>query len=465
MPIKVAVISLGCAKNLVDSEIMLGSLRAHGYMLAKTPEEAQVLIVNTCSFINDAKEESIETIQQAAARKHGGKRQKLIVGGCLAQRYRQELPRLMPQVDAFLGLDQVAQAGEIVTEVLARKERAPLSVISERSRYIPDYATPRVRLTPKHTSYVKIAEGCNHLCAFCAIPKIRGRHRSREQTDIVKEVRELVESGCKEINLVSQDCTYYGMDKWTHERPNRTSKVDSQNGESLASLLAELNQITGDFWIRPLYTHPAHWSTELMETWAGCEKVVKYVDVPLQHAADRILKAMQRETPKAQLSGLVRELRARIPGVMIRSTFIVGFPGEEQKDFDELLDFVEAAQIERGGVFEYSREEDTLAYRLTPRVHPRTRRKRSNELTEKLFNLAQARGDGLVGQRLRVLVEAPGVARTEWDAPEVDGSVEVAESLPVGEFAEVEIEDALGYQLFAKKVLGPPATDEHPHGV
>ncbi|MBN1403633.1 MAG: 30S ribosomal protein S12 methylthiotransferase RimO [Opitutales bacterium] len=450
---RVGLISLGCAKNLVDSEIMLGALRKAGHEFVDEPEDAELLIINTCSFINDAKKESIEAIQEASERKNGGKRQKLLVAGCLAQRYADKLPELMPEVDAFIGLDQVATIADIVDSLMAGergKDEGPQSFVSERPAYIPDYDTPHLRLTPKHSSFVKIAEGCNHMCAFCIIPRIRGRHRSRSTESILREARELVKNGCKEICLVSQDSTFYGMDKWEGQRPNRTSPVDSSKGESLASLLRGLNAIEGDFWIRVLYTHPAHWSEELMDVFAECEKLVKYVDVPLQHISDPMLKAMSRETDSAHLRGLVQRLRERIPGVCIRSTFIVGFPGETQADFDELMGFIKEAGFERGGVFEYSREEDTRAYDLQGRVHPSTRRKRRNLSTELLFNVASERGESLIGQRIRVLVESPGVARSQWDAPDVDGYVEVPDSLPVGEFAEVEIEDAVGYQLFAK---------------
>jgi ribosomal protein S12 methylthiotransferase len=450
---KVGLISLGCAKNLVDSEIMLGSLRKAGYEYVAEPDKADVLIINTCSFINDAKKESIAAIQEAAE-KRSGKRQKLIVAGCLAQRYRAQLPGLMPEVDAFVGLDQVADAARIVGEVVGHKrgkDEAPASYVTERPAFIPDYDTPHMRLTPKHSAYVKIAEGCNHMCAFCVIPRIRGRHRSRDAASIVREVRELVKNGCREICLVSQDSTFYGMDQWDGEKAGRTSKVDSTKGASLASLLRDLNAIEGDFWIRVLYTHPAHWSRELMDAFAHCGKVVKYVDIPLQHIADNMLTAMRRETGGDYIRGLLGDIRREIPGVMIRSTFIVGFPGETQGDFDELMKFIGESGIERGGVFEYSKEEDTPAYRLTGSVHPSTKRKRKNLATELLFKLASERGESLVGKKLRVLVESKGVARTEWDAPEVDGTVEVSDKLPVGEFAEVEIEDAAGYQLFAKK--------------
>ena len=376
------------------------------------------------------------------------------MAGCLAQRYAGKLPGLMPEVDAFVGLDRIADVAKIVDEVVGHKrgkDEAPENFVTDRPAFIPDFDTPHIRLTPKHSAYVKIAEGCNHGCAFCIIPKIRGRHRSREQASIVHEVRDLVAAGCREINLVSQDSTYYGMDKWEGKRPGRTSKVDSSRGASLASLLRELDAIEGDFWIRVLYTHPAHWSDELMDAFAECAKVVKYVDVPLQHASDNMLSAMRRETDGKYLRDLVTRLRERIPGVCIRSTFIVGFPGETQADFDELLAFIGESGVERGGVFEYSLEEDTRAYDLPDRVHPSTRRKRWNLVTEKLYEVADASGAKLVGTKLRVLVEGRGVARTQWDAPEVDGTVEVDESLPVGSFAEVEIEDAVGYGLFAKK--------------
>lgn len=450
---KVGLISLGCAKNLVDSEVMLGGLIRAGFEYVEEAESADVLIINTCSFINDAKRESIAAIQDASARKRGEGRLHIIVAGCLAQRYRAELPGLMPDVDAFVGLDQVADMARIVSEVSGHSpEAAPTDYVTSLPAYIPNYDTPRMRLTSPHSAYVKIAEGCNHMCAFCVIPRIRGRHRSRVQEDVVREVRSLVAGGCREINLVSQDTTYYGMDLWEDARPNRRSKVDSSHGASLASLLRELNAIEGNFWIRVLYTHPAHWSAELMDAFAQCDKVVKYVDVPLQHISNPMLDLMRRETDAAFVRDLVKELRTRIPDVVIRSTFIVGFPGETQSDFDELMSFIIEARFERGGVFEYSREEDTPAYELSGRVHHMTRRKRRNLAVESLYNIADEWGASLVGRRLRVLVEAPGVARTQWDAPEVDGTVEVDADLPVGEFAEVEITDAVGYQLFASSV-------------
>jgi ribosomal protein S12 methylthiotransferase len=266
----------------------------------------------------------------------------------------------------------------------------------------------------------------------------------------VREVRALVKSGVREINLVSQDSTYYGMDLWEGDAPKPRSGVDSSRGASLASLIRKLNAIPGDFWIRPLYTHPAHWSDELIAAFAECRKVAKYVDIPLQHASEEMLKAMKRKITAAEQNDLIARIRRGIPDVVIRSTFIVGFPGETQKDFDELMSLIASAKFERGGVFAYSREEDTAAAKLKNQVHHATKIKRRNLATQALFDAAQEWSDGIVGRKIKVLVESKGVARSQWDAPEVDGTVEVPKSLKVGQFATVKITDAVGYQLFAK---------------
>lgn len=452
--LQVALISLGCAKNLVDSEIMMGHLGSAGMALTATPEDADVLIVNTCSFIDGAKRESIAAIQEAAqARSEQGLKQKLIVAGCLSQRFSQELPKLMPEVDAFIGLDQITQVAPIIEGLVGKERLEQLGEnhVTRRPQYIPDFDTPRLRLTAQHTAYVKIAEGCNHPCSFCIIPKIRGQHRSRSQESVVREVKQLVADGCREINLISQDTTYFGMDRWEGKRPTPRSGVDSTRGESLASLLVALNALEGDFWIRLLYTHPAHWSHELMDTIARCEKVARYVDIPLQHVSDRMLAAMKRETDGNYIRTLIRDMRARIPGIGIRTTFIVGFPGETQEDFDELLEFLDEARFEHVGIFEYSREEGTRAYALTEgRVHPATRKKRWNTAMEKLAQLAEERSASMCGQSVRVLVDKSGVARSQWDAPDIDALVYVDEHLPVGTFAEVTIRGSDGYDLLAR---------------
>src|SRR5689334_2258996 len=371
--IKVSLISLGCAKNLVDSEIMVGALHQAGMSVIPEAEKADVVIVNTCSFIDSSKEESIghilEVHQNRGMRKRR-KEQKLIVAGCMSQRFSKDLPSAMPEVDAFIGLDQITKVAPIIKEIYARergKDDKPVSFIEGRSTYIPDYDTPRFRLTPKHFAYIKIAEGCNHPCTFCIIPQIRGRHRSRTVESVVAEARQLVKEGVKEINLISQDTTFFGMDTW-EQRPNPRTPVDSSRGTALTTLLRQLNAIEGDFWIRLLYTHPAHWSDELIKTIAECPKVARYIDIPLQHISDPMLTAMQRETSGDYIRDLLRRIRARIPGIAIRTTFIVGFPGETEQDVDVLAEFIRATKFERLGVFRYSQEEGTRAAKMETQV-------------------------------------------------------------------------------------------------
>ena len=448
--IKVGLVSLGCAKNLIDSEIMVGHLQQAGMAMTPEPELADVLIINTCSFIDMAKKESVGAIHEAVdAREESKKRkkQKIIVAGCLSQRFREELPTLMPEVDAFIGLDQITQVAPIIQNLMGTQVQENL--VTKGPQYIPDYDTPRFRLTPKHTAYIKIAEGCNHPCSFCIIPKIRGRHRSRSQESIVKEARQLIASGVKEINLISQATPYFGMDKWEGDRPKPTSGVDSSKGESLSTLIRELNAIPGDFWIRLLYTHPAHWSDDLIQAIAESPKVARYIDMPLQHISDRMLGLMRRETDGAYIRGLLRRIRAGIPGIAIRTTFIVGFPGETEADFNELVQFIEDEKFERAGVFNYSREEGTRADKMEGHLHHMTRKARWNEAMRAIQRNVEHVNRQLVGRRLRVLVEEPGVARGEMDAPDIDTTVFVSKKLPVGEFAEIEIKEWRGYDLVA----------------
>jgi ribosomal protein S12 methylthiotransferase len=455
MSTTVGLVSLGCAKNLIDSEVMMGHLAQAGMALTPDAELADVLIVNTCSFIDMAKQESVNAIFEAVnarAEDSDRARQKIIVAGCLSQRFAKDLPTLMPEVDAFIGLDQISKIAPIINNLLGRDPSdGPENLVTAKPNYIPDYDTPRFRLTPEHFTYVKIAEGCNHPCTFCIIPQIRGRHRSRTQDSVVREVEALVRSGVKEINLISQDTTYFGMDHWTESRPNPRSPVDSSKGESLSTLLRALNGIEGEFWIRLLYTHPAHWSDELIATIAECDKVAKYVDIPLQHISDRMLAAMQRETSGDYIRDLLRRMRKGIPGIGIRTTFIVGFPGETEDDFQELLDFITEFRFERAGVFSYSKEEGTRAHKMENHIHHMTRKSRWSRAMQALQSIASEVNQSQVGKSVRVLVEQPGVARTEWDAPEIDGTVQVDDSLPVGEFAEVTISDWRGYDLVAER--------------
>jgi ribosomal protein S12 methylthiotransferase len=451
--IKVGLVSLGCAKNLIDSEVMVGHLQQAGMAMTPEAELADVLIINTCSFIDMAKKESISAVHEAVdgrAEDKKRKKQKIIVAGCMSQRFSQELPLLMPDVDAFIGLDQVTQVVPIIQNLMGVKDAEQENHVTKKPQWIPDYDTPRFRLTPKHMAYVKIAEGCNHTCSFCIIPQIRGRHRSRTQESVVKEVQQLVASGVKEINLISQDTTYFGMDKWTDARPNPRSPVDSSKGESLASLLRALNDIPGDFWIRLLYTHPAHWSDELIQTIADCPKVARYIDMPLQHISKPMLTAMQRLTDGDYIRDLLKRIRAGIPDIAIRTTFIVGFPGETQADYEELVDFIEKEQFERAGIFEYSREDGTKAAKMDEQVHHMTRKGRWNGTMRAIQQNVELVNQKLVGKKIRVLVEEPGVARSQWDAPDIDSTVMVPKKLKVGEFAEVTVKDWRGYDLVAE---------------
>ncbi|OYV07520.1 MAG: 30S ribosomal protein S12 methylthiotransferase RimO [Verrucomicrobiales bacterium VVV1] len=414
-----------------------------------------------------AKQESIDTVFGAVNDRSADPdraRQKIIVAGCLSQRFAKELPGIMPEVDAFIGLDQITKVAPIIENLLGKKNDAevqktegpsatedPRDFVTLKPKYVPDYSTPRMRLTPDHFAYVKIAEGCNHTCTFCIIPQIRGMHRSRTQDSVVREVQALVASGVKEINLISQDTTYFGMDQWEGKRPTPNSPVDSTRGTALTTLLRELNAIEGDFWIRLLYTHPAHWSDELIHTIAECPKVARYIAIPLQHISDNMLGAMQRETSGDYIRDLLRRMRAGIPGLGIRTTFIVGFPGETEEDFTELLEFIREFRFERAGVFSYSKEEGTRAYKMDGQIHHKTRKSRWSRAMSELQKIAAEVNQEQVGKRVKVLVEEPGVARTEWDAPEIDGTVKVDEAIPVGSFAEVTIKDWRGYDLVAAR--------------
>jgi len=456
--IKVSLISLGCAKNLVDSEIMVGHLHQAGMTVIPEAEQADVVIVNTCSFIDSSKEESIGHIlevHQNRGMKKRRKNQKLIVAGCMSQRFSKNLAsELHDEVDAFIGLDQVTKVGPIIQEIYAKDRaanEAPLSFIEGRSTYIPDYDTPRFRLTPRHFAYIKIAEGCNHPCTFCIIPQIRGRHRSRTVESVVAEARQLVKEGVKEINLISQDTTFFGMDTW-EERPNPRTPVDSSRGTALTTLLRQLNAIEGDFWIRLLYTHPAHWSDELIRTIAECPKVARYIDIPLQHISDHMLGLMQRETSSAYIRDLIKRIRAGIPGIAVRTTFIVGFPGETEADF------IRETKFERLGVFRYSQEEGTRAAKMETQLPKKLKEARWHRIMKLQQEIAAQVSSNQVGRTLKVIVEEPGVARGEADAPDIDGRVYLPITVPVGDFASVKITGYEDYDLLALPVGQEPTT-------
>ena len=571
-PLRVGLISLGCAKNLVDAEIMLGALLKDGVEITNDPAQADAVIVNTCSFIDAAQEESVDTIlESAGVRAAKNRGQSLIVSGCLPQRFRDELPKLLPEVDAFMGIDQVAQVADIVRQAVARratrldesreprvesrknkamkrlaelgktytvsgheKEQSirgtdkfgktkilptpkpssilhppssPILDVTQRPTFIPDFGTPRFRLTPRHFAYLKIAEGCNHPCSFCIIPRMRGSHRSRTQSDIVAEAKALIADGVKELNLISQDSTYYGLDL----RPNHNRAISSPekfsaaarslsaDATTICTLLRELNSLKGDFWIRLLYTHPAHWTDELISTIADCPKVARYVDIPLQHIHENMLERMRRETSQQYIVDLIRKIRAGVPGIALRTTFIVGFPGETEASFETLLDFIRETKFERLGVFAYSKEDGTRAGAMTGQIPDKVKQQRHKLAMAEQHKIARQVSESFVGRTLKVLVEgktdekqlqqanisswehgwnraegsagvspAPGqrgkigegrrdacatfTARGEADAPDIDGRVYVRGKLPIGEFARVKIVGHTDYDLIAKAV-------------
>jgi ribosomal protein S12 methylthiotransferase len=444
--IKVGFVSLGCAKNLVDSEVMLGSLLRDGMQVTQDTQEADVVIVNTCGFIEGSKKESIAAILKANELRETGNCKALIMAGCLTQRYPKDLQKELPEVDAIVGLNEVPRIGEIVREVLSRNgHAAPQLYWSGPANYVPDYTAPRFRLTPKHYAYVKIAEGCNHPCSFCSIPRIRGKHRSRAVNDVVTEIRGLVASGVREINLISQDTTFYGKDL----DPDAPGPRDGKG--LLCELLREIQQIDGDFWVRLLYTHPYHWNDELIETIAACDKVCRYVDMPLQHINDEMLTKMRRETSGRYIRDLIGRMRLGVPDIALRTTFIVGFPGETEGHFEELLEFIEEAKFERLGMFQYSQEDHTPAGTMSEQVPAKEKKKRYGRamaLQQKVLRNIQGR---FVGKTLRVLIEKQGedgwLGRSHADAPEIDGTVRGKGAAKVGEFADVHVLEASEYDL------------------
>src|SRR5213080_99909 len=477
---KIGMISLGCAKNLVDAEVMLGSVLQHGMEITSRPENADVLVINTCAFIDSAKEESIEAILEAHQQRGLNSRgdQKLIVSGCMSQRFAKELRREMPEVDAFIGLDQVSELGKIVEKILGKRSmlnaqrptpktdswpleigRSHLGIDSKngdldigfantRPTYIPDYDTSRFRLTPGHFAYLKIAEGCNHPCSFCVIPQMRGKHRSRPPQSVLAEIRRLICEGVRETNLISQDTTYYGMDLWRKKAGPR-QPLDSTQGPTLAALLREIQKIEGEFWVRLLYTHPAHWSDELLETIAECKKVARYIDIPLQHIDDSVLRRMRRETSRAHIEDLIYKLRAGIPGLMLRTTFIVGFPGETDAEFAELLDFIRCARFERLGIFKYSHEEGSRAAKMPGQIPAKIKSARYRAAMSVQQAIAHEIARQKIGTELKLLVDQPHVARSEGDAPDVDAHVVLSKGAPVGEFIWRRITGTRGYDLLA----------------
>ncbi len=443
---RLGLISLGCAKNLVDSEVMLGHLAARGWTFVRDPRQADVLVINTCSFIGPAREESIQAILEAAQYKKTGRLQRLIVAGCLVQRYAQELQRELPEVDAFVGLDQLDRIIE-AADPRAASPAVELPVWS-RSSYLYDDRVPRRRATPHWTAYVKIAEGCDHTCSFCAIPAFRGSFRSRQPDSILREARRLAQEGVREINLIAQDSSHYGR--------------DLQRKDGLAQLLEELDRIDLLRWIRVHYLYPNTITERLIETMARAQRVVDYVDMPLQHADPDILRRMRRGGSADSHLKLLSRMREAMPAVALRSTFIVGFPGESELEFEALLEFVRTVRFDHLGVFTYSHEDGTSAFGLEDDVPEALKQERRDRLMECQQKIAFERNHEWLHRRVEVLVEGAHadtehllVGRMKTQAPDVDGQVLIHEGLAEpGEFVTVELGETAGYDLVGR-IVGP----------
>ena len=481
---KIGLISLGCPKNLVDSEVMLGLAHDAGHELTTDAWSADVLVVNTCAFIDSAKQESIDAILEMAELKKSGSARRLIVTGCLAERYRDELRAQIPEIDAVLGTGEVpdivraigrvatpmtfyrasalaqmepAHPGETSPELTSAREvsgggsSAPSpQPPASRPSYIYDAETPRLLATPRHYAYVKIAEGCDYKCAFCIIPTLRGAYRSRPADSIVREAQALAQRGVKELLLISQDTTFYGIDRQERGAPAR--------------LLRQLNAVDGLEWIRLLYLYPTTIDDETLAAMADCEKVCKYIDLPLQHASNPVLKRMKRPGTRQTYDQLLTRIRARVPGVALRTTFIVGFPGESNADVDQLCGFVDDHRFDHVGVFTYSHEDGTSAYALTDDVAARGKAARRARVMGLQKRLVRTRNRGRIGERARMVIDGPASdhelvlkGRLSTQAPDIDASVFLTECDPSrfasGDFAEVEIVAARNYDLVARPVL------------
>ncbi len=450
---KVGFVSLGCPKNQVDSEVMAGIVKKAGHEVVSDAQDAEAIVVNTCAFIKSATEESIEAILETAALKERGRLKYLVVAGCLAQRYNEGLMEELPEVDAYLGTGEFEGIAKTLRSLAIGAETRHKMPVPE---YIYSHDTPRIRFTPRHWSYLKIADGCDNRCTYCAIPSLRGALRSRPMGSIVEEARILVSQGVKEICLIAQDVTAYGSDR----KPKK----------SLPRLLKELEKIRPLPWIRLLYSHPAHFTDELIEFLAGSEKVLKYLDIPIQHADDGILKKMGRNITYARVMKLIERLRKDIPGVALRTSLMVGFPGETDEKFKKLLEFVKDAEFDHLGVFGYSDEDCAASASLPGKVSERLIIKRRDRIMKAQARISLKKNRERVGKTYKALVDGPSpetdmlyCARSYFQAPEIDGVIYINDGAPVaGEFAEVLITEAHPYDLVGtaetdriEKIKGP----------
>ena len=440
-PIKVSLVNLGCPKNQVDAEVMLGQLAAAGYQIEDAPDRAELIVVNTCSFIQDAKEESIQTILEAADLKRNGCCRALVVSGCLAQRYGEELPALLPEVDAFVGTGEFPRIVQIASAALRRSTTERNWVTGHTALVTAEL--PRHLLTPGHTAYLKISEGCDHTCAFCAIPRIRGRMQSRTREDILAEARRLAEGGVRELILISQDTTEYGRDRG--------------EAHGLVRLLHVLLEIPSLRWIRLHYLYPTRITPELIGLLASEPRLCRYLDMPLQHCDGAMLKAMGRGGDERSLRRLLDRVRHAVPDITIRTSFITGFPGETAAQFARLLKFVEEMRLDRLGVFCYSDEEGTAAFGMGPKVSRRVAQRRRARLMTAQARIAEEKGRALLGTVQDVMVDGPAAefpglqcGRTMAHAPEVDGTVYLrGPSQPPGTLVRARVREAYEHDLAA----------------
>ena len=448
---KVGFISLGCPKNLVDSEVMMGQLQATGYQITADASEADTVVVNTCGFIDAAKKESIEAILEAARLKSDGKATRLVVAGCLVERYRDELKASLPEVDAFIGTSQINDILAVCDPKTDTRSLPVISLGNQSATYLYDESTPRVLATPNHYAFIKIAEGCDRPCAFCFIPQMRGHFRSRRFGSIVAEAHQLAEEGVKELILVAQDSSRYGEDLGRQD--------------ALAHLLRELSHTEGIEWVRVMYTYPTHISDDFLDVLADEPKAVKYLDMPLQHASQNVLKLMKRGGNRASLERLIKRVRDRVPGIAVRTTFITGFPGETDEDFEELLGFIKNVEFDRVGVFTYSDEEGTPAFDLPNKVDPKIAKRRRARLMKEQARISRKRNKARIGERVQVIFEGESnesdllwQGRMETQAPDIDGCVLINDAPEgfapsPGDLVNVLITEAQQYDLIGRIVV------------